>query len=170
MSTSERSPIDQVPRGQGHSTVTSVRRARLIAIVAATIATSLIWLVGHVLGANFTVQASAKSITIDLPAVIGFTLCFSGSGWATLALLERYTRRPMTTWTLLAGSVYLVSVVPIFAEQATAGTRTALVLIHTSVAAILIPLLRRTARDTSAHADQVKGWRGSRPAALREKR
>jgi Family of unknown function (DUF6069) len=125
----------------------NARRNRLIALFAATIATSLIWLIAHAFGADFTLRASGRSTTVGLPAVVGFTLGFAGLGWAALALLERYTRRAATLWTRLAGGVYLLSLIPIFAEQAGAGTRTALVLIHTSVAAILIPLLRRTSTD-----------------------
>jgi hypothetical protein len=147
MSTREQSPTEPVAPGRP-PTVPRRRRRRLIAMLAATLATSVIWLIAHALGADFTLRASGQSVTVGLPAVIGFTLWFAGLGWAALALLERYTRRAATLWTLLASAVFLLSVIPIFAEHATAGTRAALVLIHTSVAVILIPLLRRDPVDT----------------------
>jgi hypothetical protein len=148
MRTQEQPPIEQVTR-RNLSTATSSRGIRLIAMVAAAIATSLVWLIANALGVDFALRASGNSMKVGLPAVVGFTLAITGIGWAVLALLERYTRRPATLWTRLAVTVFVLSVIPIFAEHATTGTRIALVLIHASVAAILIPLLRRSARATT---------------------
>jgi Family of unknown function (DUF6069) len=122
------------------------RRFRLGVVVGAAVATSTVWLLAHALGANFTLSAASSSITLNLPTVIGFTLWFGGLGWAALALLERYSRKASTIWTRLAVTVLPLSIIPIFVEHATVQTRTALVLIHLTVAAVLIPLMRRTTR------------------------
>ena len=128
--------------------MTPVRRRSLRAagMLTAAVATSTVWLIGTGLGATFTLTSSGKSVVINLPAVIGFTLWFAALGWAALALLEHYTRSAATIWTRLAVGVLAVSFAPIFLEHGTAGTRSALVLIHLSVAAIMVPALRYTAR------------------------
>jgi hypothetical protein len=127
-------------------TPTRRRTLRATAMLIAAAATSVVWLLAHAAGASFTLMASGKTLTIGLPAVIGFTLWFSGLGWITLALLERYSGSAAKTWTRLAAGVLLLSLVPIFAEHASAGTRTALLLIHLTVAAVLIPVFRHTAK------------------------
>jgi hypothetical protein len=121
------------------------RILRVTAMLIAAAATSAVWLLAHAAGASFTLMASGKTLTIGLPAVIGFTLWFSGLGWITLALLERYSGSAAKIWTRLAAGVLLLSLVPIFAEHASAGTRTALLLIHLTVATVLIPVFRHTA-------------------------
>jgi hypothetical protein len=128
-------------------TTTRRRRIRVTAMLAATATASAIWLLSHAAGADFTMRASGQSITIGLADVIGLTLVFAGLGWAALALLERYSHSAAKNWARLAGGALLLSFVPVFAEHATAGTRTALVLIHLTVAAVLISALRYTTKD-----------------------
>jgi hypothetical protein len=159
LSTREQSPTEHGTRSRSSWPATSGRPVRLIALLAATITTTIIWLIAHALGVDFTLRASGKSTTVDLPAVIGFTLGIAAIGWAALAVLERYTRRAATIWTRVAGGVFVLSLIPIFAEQAAAGTRTTLVLMHVSVAAILVPLLRRSARATTSDAASVQPHR-----------
>jgi hypothetical protein len=127
---------------------TAARRRyfRATAVFAAAAAASAIWLLAHAAGADFTMRAAGKSLTIVFPMVIVVTLWFGGVAWAAIALLERYTSSAARIWTRLAAGILLLSFVPIFAEHANAGTRTALVLIHLTVATVLISALRRTAK------------------------
>jgi hypothetical protein len=122
------------------------RRARATAVLAAAAAASAIWLLADAAGSDFTMRAAGRSLTIVLPMVIVVTLWFGGVAWAAIALLERYTSSAARIWTRLGGGILVLSFVPIFAEHATAGTRAALVLIHLTVATVLITALRRTAK------------------------
>jgi hypothetical protein len=127
------------------------RRLRAVAAVGAVVATSAIWLVASALGADFRLTDAAGSVVLSLPTIIAFTLWFVSLGWLSLALLERFSRRrrpiaARTAWTVLAASVTALSLVPIYLENATAGTKVSLTVIHLAVAAVLIPALRRSAR------------------------
>lgn len=130
------------------------RRERAAAPLAATVATGAVWLAGHVLGVDYLLRDSIGKATISLPVVIVFTLIFGFLGWAALAVLEHYTRRAVTAWTVLATAVTLLSLLPILAEHATGGTKAALAVIHLSVAAVLIPLLRRSASPTAGGGER----------------
>jgi hypothetical protein len=118
------------------------RRVRGTAVGVVVLANAVLWLVADALGVDFVLSDSVGTVVLDVWTVVIFTLAFALLGWGTLALLERFTSRARTTWTVLAVGVCLLSLVPIFLEHATTGTRTALVLIHLVVAAVLIPALR----------------------------
>lgn len=120
------------------------RRGRAAAALGAALATSTVWLVGHTLGVDYVLRDSMGEATISLPVVIVFTLVFGLLGWASLALLERFTRHARTAWTALAAAVALLSLLPLLPEHATAGTKVTLSLVHLTVAAVLVPVLRRT--------------------------
>jgi hypothetical protein len=122
------------------------RLVRASAIGSAAVATSAVWAVADALGTRFRLSDSHGSVVIGLSTVIGFTLICGALGWATLAGLERFSRRARAIWTGLAVSVLVLSLVPIFLEHATAGTQAALVVIHLAVAAVLIPVLRYTSK------------------------
>ncbi|HEY2765851.1 MAG TPA: DUF6069 family protein [Pseudonocardiaceae bacterium] len=124
------------------STARARRGRRAGAVVGAVLANCLLWLVARALGVDFVLSDSLGTGVLGLGTVIVFTLVFGLLGWGTLAGLERFTRRARTTWTVIATVVLLLSLVPIFLEHATTGTRTALVLLHLAVAAVLIPALR----------------------------
>ena len=126
-------------------TVTNRRLLRAGSVAATAVATSAFWLIASAAGTDFLLSDSMGSATISLPVTIAFSLVFGLLGWGALALLERFTQRARTVWTVLAVVVLLLSLLPIFAEDATTATKIALVLIHTAVAAVLIPALRRHA-------------------------
>jgi hypothetical protein len=123
------------------------RRARAYAVGASAVATSAVWAVANATGVDFRLTDSHSSVVISLSTVIGFTLFCAGLGWVALAVLERFTARALRVWTGLAVAVLALSIVPIFLEQANAGTRIALMCIHLAVAAVLIPLLGRSAKQ-----------------------
>lgn len=135
-----------IPASAQRSISATCRRGeRAVAVGLSALATSAVWAVADISGTDFRLSDAQSSVVIGLPTVVGFTLFCAGFGWAALAVLERFARRAVAAWTGLAIGVLLLSIVPIFLEHATDGTRLALVVIHVVVAAVLIPLLRRSA-------------------------
>ncbi|HTF49222.1 MAG TPA: DUF6069 family protein [Pseudonocardia sp.] len=122
------------------------RLRRATAVVGATALNGLLWGVSSALGADFVLTDSTGTGIVTLPAALIFTALFGLLGWGTLALLERFTRHAPAIWTALAIAVTLLSIVPIFLEGATSATRAALTVLHLAVAAVLVPLFRRTIR------------------------
>lgn len=124
------------------------RRVRRAAAVVTTVAVNaVLWAVAAAAGVDYVLSDSTGTAVIDLPVAVVATAIFALLGWGTLALFERITRRrAMAVWTTLAVGIALLSVVPVFLEDATAGTRVALTVLHLAVAAVLVPLFRRTAR------------------------
>lgn len=126
------------------------RRLRAAAAGLAAVATSATWLGASATGVDFRLTDATGSVVLGLPIIIAFTLWFAALGWISLALLERVTRRrpgaARTAWTVLAAAFTALSLVPIYLETATAGTKASLTVVHLAVAAVLIPLYRRSAR------------------------
>jgi hypothetical protein len=136
------------PTNQSVTTSTTHRYFRALAVGGAVLASGLLWLVAQMLGIDLRVDQpddGQPPVTVDLTVIIGVTLTLSLLGWGALALLERYTRRAGTIWSVIAGSVLLISFVPVLGVEATPGTKTLLSLMHLAVAAVLIPMLRRGA-------------------------
>jgi len=122
------------------------RRSRAGSIAAAAGSASVIYLVASGAGVPFELTDPGKTqpvhlTVVTIAVVAGF---FALVGWATLALLERYSGRASRIWSMLAGTVLLLSYVPIGVEHATPATKIMLALIHATVAATLVPMLRRT--------------------------
>jgi threonine/homoserine/homoserine lactone efflux protein len=121
------------------------RNSRAGAVVAAAGAASVIYLVASGAGVPFELTDPGKTqpMHLALVTIAGVAGFFALAGWAALALLERYSRRASRIWSILAGTVLLLSCVPIGVEHATPATKITLALIHTTVAATLVPMLRR---------------------------
>lgn len=82
---------------------------------------------------------------VPLGAVVLTSLCASLVGWALLAVLERLTRAARTAWTAIALSVLVISYGgPLLGTGIPTGSRITLALMHTTVAAVLIAVLRST--------------------------
>lgn len=125
-------------------------RARGLLVGGAVLATSTLYLTAGAAGVDFSLTDPGKTQhhALILPEIAVFTLVFALLGWGTLALLEHWTRRAAAIWTALATAVLLLSFVPIGLETATAGTKIMLTVIHVTVAAALVPMLRHTAART----------------------
>jgi hypothetical protein len=126
-------------------------RPRAAAAVGAPLAAALAWVVAtHVAGVDLQSPAMGSGrhpSTLTAVTVVIAALTASLLGWAVLALLEKTVRHPRAAWTWLATIVFLVSLgAPLSGSGIDRGSRLTLVLLHASVAAVLIPLLRRTAR------------------------
>jgi hypothetical protein len=143
-------PSGNAPRSAAARSATAprqVRRFRLLAVGAAVIANSVLYLVAHALGTDFVLTDPGNPVPHPLivAEIAGITLVFSLLGWGTLALLERFTRRARVIWGVLATVVLALSFVPLGIEHATVDTKIMLGVFHLVVAAALFPMLRRTA-------------------------
>ncbi|MEX5720026.1 DUF6069 family protein [Geodermatophilus maliterrae] len=125
----------------------SVARTRIVAVVGATLAALAGWVVAvPISGLDLEVASGATTRTVGAAAVLGAGFTASLLGWALLALLERRAPRAKGTWTAIAVAALLLSLVGPLGVDATAATKVTLALLHVVVAAVLIPVLRRTSR------------------------
>ncbi|OKI69648.1 DUF6069 family protein [Micromonospora sp. CB01531] len=122
------------------------RRGRVLAVLAATAATLVVWAVAvPVAGVDLVARTGGTDQSVT-PVVVGVATLLAGlAGWALLALLERFTTRARTVWLGVAVVVLLVSLLgPLGGGVGTAATVT-LVAMHLVAAGVLVPLLPRTA-------------------------
>ncbi|MFF4888715.1 DUF6069 family protein [Micromonospora chersina] len=131
--------------------VTAARPARrphrALAVLAATAATLAVWAAAvPVAGVDLAVRGGGTEQSVT-PAAVGVSTLLAGlAGWALLALLERFNARARAVWTGAAGLVLLLSLLgPVGGGVGAAATLT-LVAMHLAAGAVLVPLLRRTAR------------------------
>jgi hypothetical protein len=117
-------------------------RTRVLGVGGAVLATALLWTAARVLGIELRVDPrnGQPPGVIDLPFAAAVTFAVSVLGWAVRAMLDRVTRRAAVVWTVLAGIVVLLSLVPVYGVGASTATRTVLTLAHLAVAAVLIPV------------------------------
>ena len=128
---------------------TRPRRARALAVIAATLAALAVWLITDpLLGIDLTgtTRPGSQQLQPITPALVaGASLAVALAGWALLALLERFTARARTIWTAVALLVALLSLAgPMSILASTEANVLALALMHLAVAAVLIPMLAGT--------------------------
>jgi hypothetical protein len=83
----------------------------------------------------------------EVPAgfAVAIALVAALASWGLVEALERRTAHPRRTWLIIAPVVLLVSLGgPLSGHGVSAGDRLALVCLHLTVAAVLIPALGRT--------------------------
>ncbi len=125
----------------------SVRLSRALTVAGATAAALAVWAVAvPAAGAHLTVHTSGKAQPVGPAAVVIAALLAGLAAWALLAILERLGRRARRTWTVTASVVLVLSLAGPFGNGAHAATAATLVAMHLAVAAVLIPMMRRTAR------------------------
>jgi Family of unknown function (DUF6069) len=140
---------------------TQPRRARALVVIAAVLAALAVWLVTDpLLGVALvapTRLGSQELLSITPGLVAATSLAAALAGWGLLALLERFTARPRTSWTAIAVLVGLLSLAGPLSTIAptTVANGLSLALMHLAVAAVLIPGLAATApslaRPVPAH-------------------
>jgi hypothetical protein len=132
--------------------VAARRRARPLAVVVAVLVALVVWAVAEQgFGIDLRSPANGSQASWEInPAVVGVTSGVASlAAWGLLALLERLTAHPRTLWTAIAVLVLLISLGgPLSGTGITSANRVALALMHLSVAAVLIPLLPRTAPNS----------------------
>lgn len=126
------------------------RSRRLLAVAAAVVAAVAGWvLIEGPGGVDLRAPAfdgTAANQDIGLGAVVFASLVAGLAAWGLLAALERYMSRPRRIWTFLAVAGLILSLGgPMSGTGIDPTHRGLLALLHVIVAAVLIPLLYRTA-------------------------
>lgn len=123
---------------------------RVVAVLAAAIAPVIVWLIAtvgfgqHLYQPGFAGNAP-QELSIWLVAAAAGLASLAGVG--VLALIERFTRRPARVWLVVSTAVLILSLGgPLSGEGISTANRLALVFMHLAAAAVLIPLLYRSAR------------------------
>jgi Family of unknown function (DUF6069) len=130
--------------------ITTPRRARALAVIAATLAALAVWLITDPLLGNDiyapTAPGSEKLMPITAVLVAITSLVAALAGWALLSVLERFSARARTIWTSIAVVFALLSLAGPLSALPSAGGADALALafMHLAVAVVLIPLLAST--------------------------
>ena len=123
-------------------------RARALCALGGALAAALVWTAEvPVLGIHLNYRfGTGHTQTIAAGQVIGVTVAAALLGWLLLAILERRTPRARRLWITIA----LVALAASLALPLTAATTTsaaaALITMHLTVGAAVIPAMARTAR------------------------
>ena len=124
----------------------TTKARRMTAVAAGVVAALAVWSLVHlVAGIDLAVGNSANKQAIG-PASITVTSIAAGlAGWALLACLERFSKRPRRIWTITAVIVLLISLLgPLGGIDA--SSKLGLASLHLVVGATLIVTMSRTAR------------------------
>jgi hypothetical protein len=127
----------------------SALKARGTAVLAAVVAAVVVWAIaGPVAGAALDVEMAGQDEPqhVGAGAVVFAALIAGLLGWGLLALLERFTGKAATVWTVIAAVFLLLSLTGPMSGT-TSGTKAALVCMHLAVGGVLIALLGRSARQ-----------------------
>jgi hypothetical protein len=127
------------------------RRTRLFAVLGATVAAVVVWLVAKMADVAVVAPTGAGGELQDIPvvAVIVTAVFASLAGWALLAILEKFTGKARWIWLGVAAVVFLLSLFgPVTAAGVEGSTKATLLLMHAAVAAVLIPVLTRTSQES----------------------
>ncbi|MEV4511738.1 DUF6069 family protein [Dactylosporangium sp. NPDC049525] len=126
------------------STAQGKWKGRLIVVAVAAAAAMLVFLVESAVLDAVKTPAMNGQQSSDVNAGFVFVLVAIVSlvAWGLLALLEKITARARLIWTIIAAVVLLLSVGgPLSGEGITTGNRIGLLLLHVTVAVVLIPFL-----------------------------
>ena len=122
-------------------------RDRVVAVAGAAIAALAVWAIaGPLAGVDLRVASGAggQATQVGPGSVLATSLIASLAAWGLLAVLERTVARARTVWTVIALVVLALSMGGPLTAGLSAGTKLALAAMHVAVAAVLIPVLRRT--------------------------
>jgi hypothetical protein len=126
----------------------SRRLTRTLATIGGVVAALVVWVVAkYAFDAAMQARQLGGTGPVDITAfnVIFSALLGALVGWALLAILERSVQRARTIWTWIAIAGTVLSFAsPLVAQDATTGTKIALLLMHVAVAAVVIPVFART--------------------------
>lgn len=129
---------------------TTRRGRRWAAVTGATGAALLVWLLAvPLLGVELTTTIGPQGAAVPVGvAGVGFAGLLGGfAAWGLLALLERFTTRAPTVWTVVALTVLVLSLTGPLTLATSAAAAVVLVTMHVAVAAVLVAVLGPTARS-----------------------
>lgn len=141
---SDRSNTPNISSAGGRRT-----RIRALGVGGAVLAAVVIWTVAvPILGVDLRVTPGTdQPQDVGVGSVVVVSLAASLAGWGLLALLERFTSRGTTIWTVVALVVLVVSLLGALAGVTTATTVT-LALLHLVVGTVLIVVLARVSTSS----------------------
>jgi hypothetical protein len=125
----------------------STATLRAVAVLAAIVATLVVWAVeGPLLGIDLRARPPGAPVALVGPVAILFATLLAGlAAWGLLAVLERVTSQGRTVWIIVAVVALLASLILPLGGGVTMAAAVGLACIHLTAAAVLIPLLARTA-------------------------
>ncbi|HEV2999102.1 MAG TPA: DUF6069 family protein [Solirubrobacteraceae bacterium] len=128
----------------------SRRALRLLAVAGAALAALCVYVLAtaafdlDLRQPAFQAGKDAQDLSAGWAAVVAAFAALAG--WGLLALLERFTERAPRVWAVLAGLVFLLTLGgPFSGHGVSDDNRLALLAMHVAVAAVVIPLLYRSA-------------------------
>lgn len=125
----------------------STRARRIVTVLVAVVgALAVRAIAGPALGVDVSVTTGPgrAPMAIGFGAVTATSLAAALAGWASLAIVERFSDRARTLWATTATVVLLASLVPVAMVEASGAATATLALLHLVVAAVLIPGLTRS--------------------------
>jgi hypothetical protein len=131
----------------GNLPFTAVVHRRWVIVIGAMAAAIAVWtVIDPFMGVDLVVKTAGGSTQQISQLAVALTSLFVGfAGWATVAALERFARRPRTAWTVVAGVVLALSLLgPL--SGVTTGAKVGLLVLHLVVGSILLFGLARTTR------------------------
>ena len=119
---------------------------RAVAVVATTVAATLVWGVQAVLGVGVRMPSYGEIAPLPLVAVVATALAGTLAGWGFLAVLERFApRRSAAAWLVSVGAVFVLSLFgPLGMPGVGLTDRLWLVALHIVVAGTFVGLVSRT--------------------------
>jgi hypothetical protein len=123
-------------------------RTRALCAASGALAAALAWIVEvPLLGIHLNFRCGTGHIqTVAAGQVIGVTVAAALLGWLLLALLERRTSHARLLWTAIALAAVAASLGLPLAVAPTPPAAAALIVMHLTVGAAVIPAMAHTAR------------------------
>ncbi len=116
-------------------------------MLAGVSAALVVWTVAvPIAGGHPAVKSNGETQPVGMVAVVVAALFAGLAAWALLAILERFVRRSRLTWTVVAAVVLALSLTGPLGSGVHASAVVTLTCMHLAVGAVLITLLRRSAR------------------------
>ena len=129
------------------SPILIMRRHGLLAVGGGVLAPAVVWLVSQATGVNLSVSLPGQPTMVIGLAMVAATALLAGLAvWGLLVVLEHFFAQARAIWTGAALVGLLASFGAPASVQTTGSARLTLLLMHLSVAAALIPVLRGTTR------------------------
>lgn len=128
------------------STAAPTRRRhdhRLHTVLGTVAAAAVAWTVLREVADVDLAVTSPSPTTVGLPAVVATALFVGLAGWGLLVALERWTRRPLRTWRIIAAVGFVLSLAGPIGSAATLPAAGGLITLHVVVAAALLTGLTR---------------------------
>ncbi|MEV4135139.1 DUF6069 family protein [Dactylosporangium sp. NPDC049742] len=120
---------------------------RPLAIAGAAVLALIVFFIARSAAGDLVVKSGGSEQTVSAVAVVATVVIAGLLGWGLLALLERFTAKGRTIWTVIAVVFLLLSLLgPLGGTDA--GTKVSLALLHLLVGAVIITAFTRTSQRT----------------------